>query len=390
MDPDTGIVLEAGHPLQGQSIAGKVLVFPTGKGSTVGSYTLLRLQRAGSAPVAIINAESEAIVAVGAIISDIPMVDQVDLSVIHNDDWVEVHDDVVTVTPGDRRAGMSAKDPARPLVFLETGRVAAHRQDAAQSRTHDVLHRLADEIAAAQAERPAMRLLIGHGSGSFGHVTAGRYQTRRGVATPEQWAGYAETARVAAELNRQVVQALGEAGAAALPIQPSASAYCRDGELTSLQIRPIRTALSKGLIPVIYGDVALDAVRGGTIVSTEELFAYLAPRLHAKQIVLAGEVAGVMTADPTRNPDARLIPLVTPATLPEIANLLGGSRGTDVTGGMAAKVAEMAALLQTAPTINVIHIISGLEPGLVRKALTDAATGGGTRIVRDASNDEAA
>ncbi len=107
------------------------------------------------------------------------------------------------------------------------------------------------------------------------------------------------------------------------------------------------------------------------------------------EIVLAGEVAGVMTADPTRHPDARLIPLVTPATLPEIANLLGGSRGTDVTGGMAAKVAEMAALLQTAPTINVIHIISGLEPGLVRKALTDAATGGGTRIVRDASNDEA-
>ncbi len=100
VDPDTGVVLEAGHPLQGQSIAGKVLVFPTGKGSTVGSYTILRLQRAGSAPVAIINAESEAIVAVGAIISDIPMVDQVDLSVIRDDDWVEVQDDVVTVTPG--------------------------------------------------------------------------------------------------------------------------------------------------------------------------------------------------------------------------------------------------------------------------------------------------
>ncbi len=102
VDPDSGVVLEAGHPLQGQSVAGKVLVFPTGKGSTVGSYTLLRLQRAGSAPVAIINAESEAIVAVGAIISGIPMVDQIDLSAIHDGDWVAVHDDVVRVTPAGR------------------------------------------------------------------------------------------------------------------------------------------------------------------------------------------------------------------------------------------------------------------------------------------------
>ena len=98
VDPDTGIVLEPGHPLQGQSVAGRVLVFPTGKGSTVGSYTLLRLAKSGHAPAAMINAESEAIVAVGAIIADIPMVDQVDISRIHDGDWVVVEDGVVTIT----------------------------------------------------------------------------------------------------------------------------------------------------------------------------------------------------------------------------------------------------------------------------------------------------
>jgi predicted aconitase with swiveling domain len=97
VDPDTGVVLEPGHPLQGQSMAGKVLVFPTGKGSTVGSYTILRLGRGGHGPVAIVNAESEAIVAVGAIISDIPMVDRIDISVIHDGDWVVVEDGAVTV-----------------------------------------------------------------------------------------------------------------------------------------------------------------------------------------------------------------------------------------------------------------------------------------------------
>lgn len=97
VDPDTGVVLEPGHPLQGRSVSGSVLVFPTGKGSTVGSYTLLRLARGGHAPVAIVNSASEAIVAVGAIIAGIPMVDQVDISAIKDGDWVEVDGDRVTV-----------------------------------------------------------------------------------------------------------------------------------------------------------------------------------------------------------------------------------------------------------------------------------------------------
>jgi predicted aconitase with swiveling domain len=101
VDAETGIVLEPNHPLQGRSVARRVLVFPTGKGSTVGSYTILRLARSGNAPVAIVNSQSEAIVAVGAIISDIPMVDQVDIDLIQDGDWVTVEDGVVTVTrPG--------------------------------------------------------------------------------------------------------------------------------------------------------------------------------------------------------------------------------------------------------------------------------------------------
>ena len=78
VDPDTGLITEAGHDLQGQSIAGKVLVFPTGKGSTVGSYILYRLKHKGLAPAAIINSECEPITAVGCIIAEIPCIDQVE------------------------------------------------------------------------------------------------------------------------------------------------------------------------------------------------------------------------------------------------------------------------------------------------------------------------
>lgn len=82
VDPETGRVVEKGHELEGQSIAGRVLVFPTGKGSTVGSYTLYRLKKAGLSPAAIINAESETITAVGCIISDIPCVDHIPIEQI--------------------------------------------------------------------------------------------------------------------------------------------------------------------------------------------------------------------------------------------------------------------------------------------------------------------
>lgn len=97
VDPETGIVVEPNHPLNGQSVAGRVLVFPTGKGSTVGSYTILRLARNGVAPVAMLNSQSEAIVAVGAIIAGIPMIDQLPIQFIQDGAWVVVDGDAVEV-----------------------------------------------------------------------------------------------------------------------------------------------------------------------------------------------------------------------------------------------------------------------------------------------------
>jgi hypothetical protein len=90
VDPDTGKVVERGHELEGQCIGGRILVFPSGKGSTVGSYTLYRLKKNGLAPAAIINATCETITAVGCIIAEIPCVDQVALEEIPDGDWVKV------------------------------------------------------------------------------------------------------------------------------------------------------------------------------------------------------------------------------------------------------------------------------------------------------------
>jgi predicted aconitase with swiveling domain len=97
VDPETSEILEKGHELQGRQIKGKILVFPTGKGSTVGSYTLYRLRKGGVGPAGIINSECETVVAVGAIISEIPCVDKIDISKIKSGDTVRIENDVVTI-----------------------------------------------------------------------------------------------------------------------------------------------------------------------------------------------------------------------------------------------------------------------------------------------------
>jgi uncharacterized protein len=97
VDPNTGVVTEKGHELQGQSVKGKILVFPTGKGSTVGSYTLYRMKKNGTAPAGIVNRECETVVAVGVIISEIPCVDKVDISKIKTGDKVHIENDTITI-----------------------------------------------------------------------------------------------------------------------------------------------------------------------------------------------------------------------------------------------------------------------------------------------------
>ncbi|MEE8358772.1 MAG: DUF126 domain-containing protein [Candidatus Hydrothermarchaeales archaeon] len=82
VDPKTGVVIEKGHELEGKSVVGKILIFPTGKGSTVGSYVIYQMKKNGTAPVGIINSKAEQIVASGALISEIPMIHDLEVDAL--------------------------------------------------------------------------------------------------------------------------------------------------------------------------------------------------------------------------------------------------------------------------------------------------------------------
>ncbi len=260
-------------------------------------------------------------------------------------------------------------------VFLKLGGSLITDKSSPYTPRPEVIRRLAEEIREALTARPEMELVIGHGSGSFGHAAAASYGTRQGVRTPREWRGYAEVAAAAARLNRIVTDHFWEAGVPVLSLQPSASARCRDGELVHMEIAPILAALAHGLVPLIYGDVALDEIRGGTIISTEDLFVYLAPILAPQRILLVTQVAGVLDAE------GRVIPAISPTDIPALQPSLGGARGADVTGGMASKVERMAALVEQCPNLTV-QIFSGEIPGMVLSALMNAGIPSGTRICR--------
>jgi isopentenyl phosphate kinase len=176
-----------------------------------------------------------------------------------------------------------------------------------------------------------------------------------------------------------VVAALLEAGAPAWAIQPSVALRCAAGRILAGPEDTVQLALAQGLLPVVFGDVALDTVQGGTIASTEEVFEWLAASLPPTRIVLAGEVEGVFTADPLVDPAARLLDEVTPATLSEVRAGLGASHGVDVTGGMEAKVAQALAWIERRPGLEVL-VCSGLVAGNLYAALAAPATATGTRI----------
>lgn len=254
------------------------------------------------------------------------------------------------------------------LVFLKLGGSLITDKSREQSLRQETLTRLANEIADGLAHDASLRLIIGHGSGSFGHTEAKKYGTRQGVTTPAGWRGYADVAQVAARLNRHVFDSLRAAGVPVVNVPPSASAVCRDGVITRMELAPITTALEHRLVPLVMGDVAIDEVRGGTIVSTEDVFFHLAKILEPSEILLSGIERGVLT----HLPDGDVIPLIDSGNIDRIRAVLRGSAATDVTGGMESKVLEMLRLAKEVPGLRVV-IFPGTEENAVRQLLLHQA-----------------
>lgn len=223
-----------------------------------------------------------------------------------------------------------------------------------------VIKRLCREIHETRKIRGNLRLIVGHGGGSYPHVPARRFRTAEGIINSQSLKGIAEVQNAAAKLNRIVIRNLIDVKENAVSIQPSACCLTKDGEIQEFYFGSLRRLLDLNVLPVVYGDVALDIKKGCSILSTETILAYLAEKLGGRKFILCGITDGVL------DENGKTIPKITPANFSEIKKHLGASNGIDVTGGMLHKVEEVVKLAQKG-VVSVI--INGNKPSFLKNAL---------------------
>ncbi len=260
-------------------------------------------------------------------------------------------------------------------IFLKLGGSLITDKRTPQTFRRGVVRRLGTEIVQALAERN-IRLLIGHGAGSFGHAAAHRNRTDEGLPGGGGWEGCSETRLAVIELNRLALESWRQVSFYPFSIAPSSCAWRDEDGCMHMRTEIVEHLLDAEQVPVVFGDVLLDERQGFSVASTEDIFALLAPVLKPARIILAGDVDGVFTADPATDPSAEHIPIVSEANEAEVLRRTEATGAIDVTGSMAGKVRTLRALARTALAAE-IRIISGLVDGAVRGALLgeyDAST----------------
>lgn len=257
------------------------------------------------------------------------------------------------------------------LFFLKLGGSIITDKDLTNTPDLEKINSIAVGIKNAMDQDSSLSLLIGHGSGSFGHHAAKKHQTRDGVSSPEGWCGFAEVALRARELNQIVMDRLIHAGVDAISISPFSGIQSDNRRIKTWDYSIITDCIARRLVPVIYGDVILDQTYGGTILSTEELFTFLAPHLLPQKILLAGLEEGVWKDYPL---NTQLIHEIYADNFSGMQSEIRGSDSPDVTGGMYSKVHSMISLVRQFPALEV-QIFSGKNADNVFAALSGEQRG---------------
>ncbi len=252
-----------------------------------------------------------------------------------------------------------------PVTLVKLGGSLITEKSTGGAVRAEVLGALAADVARAMGA--GHRLVLGHGSGSFGHPAARRAGLRGGVARHVPALDVARVQAAAADLHRRVVEALLEAGAPAFSIPPSAAAPATRGHPGALPLEVLEAALAAGLLPVVYGDVALEPGGGALIRSTERILTSVAVGLRRRGVQVRralwlGDVAGLLDGA------GAVVARVSPRAADGALSLAGAAEGADVTGGMAHR-------LETALELAALGVPSwmgdGRLPGVVGRLLDD-------------------
>ena len=265
-------------------------------------------------------------------------------------------------------------------VFLKLGGSLLTDKTAREVLRANRVEAICAQIATVLDARPELKLVLGIGSGSFGHFPAFQYGLAQGANHPDAWMGMAITADSAARLVRHVIGCLIKAGVKAWSCQPGSAWMAQGRRVRGGSADVLARALASNLVPVVHGDVMLDLEQRVCIASTEEIFCFLAPSLLPNRILFAGEVPGIMSGPAEKWREAKPIPQLQPERSGALPLVPGASRGVDVTGGMRTKLQLCLEMVEACPEVHV-HVFDGRPPGAVQAVLTDPDLQVGTRVV---------
>lgn len=237
----------------------------------------------------------------------------------------------------------------------------------------DVVSRLAQELADVCTGPDAPAVVLGHGSGSFGHWAAHRHRYRERTG-PARTVAAARVQLAAGELHRRLLGALLRARVPALSLRPAAWLTLRHGAVASASVDALAGALDAGAVPVVCGDVVADHGLGTSIASTELVFQALAHSLpdrgwRVDRVLWLGATLGILDAE------GELVPVIDRRRRADLDPALHGAAGIDVTGGVRLRV-DAALDLAAAGVTSLIF--DGRRPGALRAALLGENPGGTT------------
>jgi len=239
-----------------------------------------------------------------------------------------------------------------------------------------IISRLAKEIKGAYLK--GFKMVISHGSGSFGHTSAAKYGTADGIFKKEDVYGLAVVQQDAIAINRIVNKIFLEEGLPVLSFVPSSFTIASNKKLAEIFAQPIIEALKIDVLPLVFGDIILDVKRGCCIFSGEKTLDNLIGPLKKtgfkiQKVIQCGDTEGVY------DKNGKTIPKITPRSFQRFKKTIGQSGSTDVTGGMIHKIEES---LKMAKKGVFTQIIDGTKKGNLTRAILEDWTRG-TKIVVD-------
>lgn len=259
----------------------------------------------------------------------------------------------------------------KEIVFIKWGGSLITDKSKPFTPNLEIIDSLSQQLKKITTENPELNIILGHGSGSFGHSVGNKFKTRAGVRTKEEWLGFSKVWFAARELNSYVMQSLQKQNLPSITFPPSTFLNSSEGKENSVFLQTITSALNANLIPVIHGDVIFDDKLGGTIFSTEDIFFLLSKYFQPSKILLAG-IEPYIWEDYPKN--TKPIKVINTNTFDKLQSKLQGSSSIDVTGGMSEKVRIMAEIINKFPKTK-ISIFSGLIPNCLIQEIEDKPVG---------------